>query len=324
MNEQSFRRYAIWFVTAALLAGCGGSQPPVGASGAVPLSSATTAHAKSAPWMLPEAKNEDLLYLASTDGTNILSYPQGKLVGSIDAGAQWTYLCSDQKGNVFFTEFRNSANNVVEYAHGGTTPIATLNSPGYPWSCSVDPVSGNLAVANYTAQGNVGNIAVFTKEQGTLTIYSDPAISSYTYCGYDASGDLFIDGVGGSKAYFAELPKGGNTFTNITLDHGWYGSDVIEWDGKYITLADALSHSIFRVQVSGSTGSVVSIVSLKGWHQGVMKESWLQNGTLIAQPGKHGDAGLWRYPRGGKPSNVFHGFAKGTTVEGITVSVAQK
>ena len=55
--------------------------------------------------------------------------------------------CSDANGNVWITNaFQDSyaGGTLVEYAHGGTAPIATLEDQGYfvPVACSVDPRTG--------------------------------------------------------------------------------------------------------------------------------------------------------------------------------------
>src|SRR5580700_2647739 len=56
-------------VAAAMLAGCGGSQPPIGAPGAALQSSAIgTQVDHGGSWMAPEAKSEDLLYVGNTQG----------------------------------------------------------------------------------------------------------------------------------------------------------------------------------------------------------------------------------------------------------------
>jgi hypothetical protein len=294
---------------AAISTGCGAPQPPIAGS----------------PGSRQEAnaKNMDLLYLASTDGGHILSYPEGKLVGSFEStkSLALSYLCSDAKGNVFLTKFKNGSPNVVEYDHGGTTPIARLHDPGYPWSCSVDPTSGNLAVATYDASGG-GNIAIFSNARGGPNIYRDPNISTYVYCAYDGQGDLFVDGVKGSKGVLAELPKGSASFIDLTVNHRYYGGSVVSWDGSYVTLADPLQRVILRLEVSGSTATVVGTTNLKDWRQGAFKEVWLLGDALITQPGRHADAGVWRYPAGGRPKRVFRTFEKGTGVDGVTVSVA--
>ena len=142
-----FARCAVTCCTAAaMLAGCGGSQPPIGAQGAMPQTSAIATHAeRGKSWMLPEAKNEDLIYaVGGCGGTCVLSYPKGKLVGEL-SGAYGDADCSDTKGNVFISE----ATEVAEFAHGGKTPIATYNvAYAPPFGCSVDPESGSLAVVN--------------------------------------------------------------------------------------------------------------------------------------------------------------------------------
>ena len=85
-----------------LLAGCGG----VAVS---PAAGTTAQFHETRSWMLPEAQREDLLYADTGDGSvhnlYVLSYPKGKLVGTIsepDAAYQQG-LCSDAKGDVFVT-----------------------------------------------------------------------------------------------------------------------------------------------------------------------------------------------------------------------------
>jgi hypothetical protein len=70
-----------------VLAGCGGSQPPVGAPGAMPQTSALATHADlGKSWMAPKAKSDDLLYIAAgpVDGrVYVYTYPKGRLVGTL-------------------------------------------------------------------------------------------------------------------------------------------------------------------------------------------------------------------------------------------------
>jgi hypothetical protein len=309
-------------VSVAILTGCGGSQPPVAQSGS---STQITAllHQSGRPRTLPNAKSTDLLYLASTAGGHILSYPDGKLVGSFEStqGLEWSNLCSDVTGNVFLTKFNRGSANVLEYEHGGTSPMARLHDPGYPWSCSVDPTSGNLAVATYSGNGG-GDIAIFPAAQGSPTIYRDPNISTYVYCAYDDRGNLFVDGSKGSKGVLAELPKGRASFTDLTVNHRYYGGSVVSWDGSHVTLADPIQRVIFRLQVSESTATVIGTTHLSDWRNGAFKEVWFLGNNLITQPARDGDAGVWQYPAGGSPTTVFRTFDKGTQVYGATVSVA--
>jgi hypothetical protein len=334
MKSLDFSRCALsGCVAVAMLTGCGAlplspskgqddTQPPITESGSPPQTTMLP-HQSARSWILPNAKSTDLLYLASTAGGHVISYPEGKLVGSFEStkDLEWSNLCSDATGNVFLTKFNYKSANVLEYAHGGTSPIAKLHDPGYPWSCSVDPTSGNLAVATYDGSGG-GNIAIFPNAQSSPNIYRDPNISTYVYCAYDGKGNLFVDGSKGSKGVLAELPKDSATFTDLTVNHRYYGGSVVSWDGSYVTLADPIQRVILRLEISGSTATVVGTTKLGDWRNGAFREVSFLSNSLITQPTRHGDTGIWRYPAGGKPTRVFRTFAKGTQVYGVTVSVA--
>ena len=131
----------------AVFAGCGGSQPPITAPGAMAQSRAVAQHAggagHNASWMLPEAKNEDLLYVTNYSVVTVYTYPQGKLVGTLRGFNSASGACVDAAGDVFVANFKPFA--VYEYAHGGTKRIATYKGVG-AYSCALDPVSGDLAV----------------------------------------------------------------------------------------------------------------------------------------------------------------------------------
>ncbi|HEX3370694.1 MAG TPA: hypothetical protein VHS56_14035, partial [Candidatus Cybelea sp.] len=90
--------------------------------------------------MRPEAKSDDLLYVASGEQISVYTYPGGRLVGNI--GGAVGALCSDAAGDVFVVGYE-----ILEYAHGVTQPIATLDDYyNNPHGCAVDPTTGNLAV----------------------------------------------------------------------------------------------------------------------------------------------------------------------------------
>ncbi len=88
----------------------------------------------------------------------IVSIPYTHLYGS----------CSDKFGNVFVTQHSTShAGNVIEFAHAGTSAIATLSDSGTATACSYDRTTGRIAVANaYDAQAPGGpgpDIAVYAR-----------------------------------------------------------------------------------------------------------------------------------------------------------------
>jgi hypothetical protein len=71
--------------------------------------------------MLPEAKNEDLAYIAADGASCVFSYRSGKALGTIKVGAQGA--CSDANGNVYLAAYKA----VYQLAHGGTAPMPVEN-----------------------------------------------------------------------------------------------------------------------------------------------------------------------------------------------------
>jgi hypothetical protein len=322
MEYLDFGHYArIGCVAAALLAGCGGSQPPTGAPGAMPQSRAIATRAnRGASWMLPEAKNTDLLYVATGDNVYILSYPHGKLIGSLNVSG--SNLCSDTNGNVFIP---TSGYVILEYAHGGLYPIQTLHGGDIPLGCAVDPASGNLAV---TQEGSgAGEVAIFPNAKEPATWYRDPEIDTYGLCGYDDRGNLFVDG-NGAGDYIAELPKGSSTFANYALDGSFDAFGGIQWDGRHITVTNPSTDQIYRLKFGKAAFKVIRTTQINGWQNSYSGhwpyvQTWLQRGSVIAQASKLAELGLWRYPAGGNARKILRPFKSGdVNIYGVTVSVA--
>ncbi len=76
-------------------------------------------------------KSGSLLYVSDTESGDVyvFNYPKGTPAGTITGLTDPGGECVDAKGNVFVTNTGGS--NVLEYAHGGTAPIATLKDPGF-------------------------------------------------------------------------------------------------------------------------------------------------------------------------------------------------
>ena len=314
MTSSRFSRHVLTAcAAAALLAGCGGSQPPMGALGAMMQSHRTAQQvARGKAWMLSGAKSSTLLYVGDNAGHVFLfSYPKGTLQGTLNVIAN--AMCSDKSGNVFMTQIVGSGSRIVEYAHGGTKQINALGDPGYAMGCAVDPVSGNLAVANFSSGSNAGSLLVYPGAQGKPIAYSNAAFYTYSYCGYDEDGNLYVDGFGGGPSYkfqFAELASGAETLSAISLsDSAASGSPgSVQWDGRYIALGIYGAKHIYRLAISGSVAEVVGIMKLRG-----VKEPayafWIQGSTLITATGVHPTSiGYWTYPHSGKAFKSIKGF----------------
>jgi hypothetical protein len=321
MKGLDFNRHALSICAAvALLAGCGGSQPPIGASGAMPQTFASAMHAeRGESWMLSGATSQDLLYVSAGGYSGqqgavlVLSFPKGDLVGTLTGFSVPSGECVDESGDVFVAD--GGADTIREYAHGGTTPIATLNDPGEPYGCSVDPTTGNLAVTNGS-----DSVAIYPSAQGTPTLYSDPSIYEYLFCAYDNHGNLFVDGT--TSDLIGELPKGGASFTNITFNGAIAGPSSMQWVGGKLVIVDdgapwRTPTPVDRVQISGSTGIVVGTTHLKSQYGGVAAyvQYWIQGHNIVGPERSNGDGhrflGFWGYPTGGKPIQTLRHFDSG-------------
>jgi hypothetical protein len=328
------------YATVAVLSGCAGAQPPIPQHSTFDQSTSSAAEFRhGASWMLPEAKDEDLLYVSDQGAGSVYvySYPAGHLVGTLTGFNAPAGECVDTSGNVFITNF--SGANIVEFAHGGTSPIATLNdSSAYPSGCSFDPKTRDLAVSNWGTYGGYahGNVAIYKDAQGAPQTYTDPSIDWYDYCTYDNKGNLFVDGyVLYSYFLVAELPRGKSALKNIAIANPGTYAGNIQWNGKYLVVADDRGFGsgqkgpqlIDQVKVSSSTGTVINTVKLfDSWYgnSGVSVQFWIVNGKMI-MPWAKGSGynpnylGVWRYPSGGKSIRSITGFQYAL---GVTVSLA--
>ncbi len=310
----------------ALLAGCSGAQSPQALPVAAAPGTAMPARAIRT-WMSPDAHRHDLLYVSDNSGfVYVFQYPNGKLVGTLGGFEGSSGLCADTKGDVFVTNTNGEV--VLEYAHGGTKPIATfLEFGAFPNGCAVDPMSGDLAVTNFATSPSQGpgNVAVYANAQGNPTYYTAKDFMEYLFGGYDAKGNLFIDGVnnGTTQSLFAELPKGGKSLKNLTVDQTIGFPGGIQWDGKYMAIEDDMKDTIYRVNFAGSAGTTAGTVHLSA-RSHLVVQFWLQGSTIVVpyggSPRNVKKIGLWKYPDGGKPAASFDGIGA-TELIGAAISV---
>jgi hypothetical protein len=314
-------------VAAATLAGCGDLPSDSAQAAANPQGRASEAHVnRRGSWMLPNARRGDLLYISDAKSADVYVYtlPGLKLSGTL---ADFTYPageCSDSRGNVWITD----ASRIVEYAHGGTTPISVLSDPNtYAANCSVDPSSGNLAVTNlFTVGSGQGSVAIYRGASGSPALYQDSSMYYVYFCGYSNVGNLYVDGMSSAGAFvFAELPKGSSTFTNITLNVPIAFPGSVQWDGHHMTTTpQAPTHNaIYRLEIAGSAGSVIGESRLKP-SSCVPAQTWIA-GAIVASSCLELSGGstidLWRYPNGGRPIESGSGSSQPA---GTTISLAPR
>lgn len=291
---------------AALLAGCGGSQPPVAASPML-TQRLVNREAKSAgqSWMKPDAVTRDLLYISDFRTVKVFTYPQGQPEGILRGFGDSVGECADNKANVFVVD--RGANEILEYAHGAITKRAVLHSLiNYPNGCSVDPTTGNLAVATRGYSSRGAALEVYRHARGTATLYRDSRFQHFDFCGYDSHGNLFADGETSSRAFvFAELAKGTKALKNVTLNQTILFPGQVQWDGANVAVGDAISPEIYEFTISGSSGDKVGTTHLgdNAYHP---QQFWIQRPTVIVpnlyevRHSFHSNVLFYNYPAGGR------------------------
>lgn len=258
------------------------------------------------------AKGRDLLYVSvgylPDRGVYVYAYPSLKPLGSLGGVSTPLGECVDAAGDVFIVDGYNY--DVLEYAHGGTSSIATIYAPNLiPNGCSVDPTSGKLAVSGVgpTTKHVTGIVYVYAHERRRgwrlPKIYGISTMNGGYFCGYDNTGNLYVDGISISREFgIVELPKGGDALTSVTLNQAIKQPGQVQWDGHDLAVGDAgVSPSvIYRFAVSGSSGTEVGSAILKGSVS--VGPFWIQRNKVIGLDGAsrttHG-VGLWPYPLGG-------------------------
>jgi len=321
-------------VAIALIAGCGGSRPPIGAPGVMPQSPAAGIAAGSTAAQLT---SQDLIYVSAATGArkvSVYSYATRKHQFSLSLDGSAYGECVDKKGNVFITTRGGPSVDtgiIYEFAHGAKEPIATLSDPGSPNACSVDSITGNLAVTNDADHNNPngnGDLVIYANGTGSPTVFTDSAIVSMLFCGYDPDGNLFVDGrsdVGTFRLF--EVPFASNNLSDVNVDANIKNKGAVQWDGQYLTVASFTvlpsPLMIYRLQVYGSEATVVGKTTIKSRQNRFDGPLWINGNTVIAPTGKHAaDVGFWAYPSGGKPTRQIKKVEP--IVQGVVVSLASQ
>jgi len=318
MRIRDFGSFALTVCAAVvMLAGCEGSQPPIGAPAAMLQASANATdagHGKS--WMLPEAKHEDLLYISDGDKVYVYSYPKQQLVGTLKGFNEAEGLCVDNAGDVWIgNSAPDETLSLIEYTHGGTKPSKTLIDPSegsasFVSACSVDPATGNLAAINWGEGGvsNPGNIAIFPNASGSPKVYA--SYDMYPFgAGYDNNSDLFVDSTqygSGSGCALYELHAGKQRF-NILRLRDVYSCGGVQWDGKFITVGDSDQDVIYEFAVHGRHLRKVASTSLGGADD--VAQFWIQGANVIGPNNLSTTAMIWKYPAGGSPVETITGLS---------------
>jgi hypothetical protein len=316
-------------VAAAMLAGCGASQPPIGAPGATPQSPViATRAAHGGSWMLPEAKSEDLLYIVDqrANRVSMYSYPGLNHVGGLGGFRMPAGDCADKSGNVWVVS--KASDYVVEYAHAGAKPITelSLGKPGsiYPTSCAVDPVPGNLVVTSFD-----GGAFIFHSARGSPKRFFPMSIVGL-YPAYDNVGNLYIDGfiyfdVYDTRAALSELAMGSKGFERLWFRPG-VGLDFLlavglQWTAGRMAMVNGIWRNkepadLYQVQQEGNAVRIFGTKSLA--IRGTVGQFCIARQTIFMpfyfDKSLAGGVALYHYPSGGEPIAKIGGLGQPVAV----------
>ncbi len=224
--------------------------------------------------MEPEAKNQDLLYVSDeqTCDVYVFSYREGNLVGTLTSGIGFNAPggeCVDKRGDIFITN--GNATHILEFAHGGTTPIQRLkDARGGPLGCAVDPKTGDLAVTNWLSRDRkrmyAGSVVIYKGATGSIQrAYTAPGFDAYYWPGYDSKGDLFVDGLTASNTFVSAVrPEGATSFSSLTLNRSISYPGGVQSNNGQLAIADAYGGVIYQFQIAGTKGTWTGTTTLNG------------------------------------------------------------
>ncbi len=323
-----YSRFFFIFAVALALGACNanGVGTPFGTSPAQPNGAANLTGPTNGEkaWMSGDAETHDLLYVSNRKDGSVYAYtyPQGRLKGWL-LNLHASGLCSDRNGDVFIP----AGNEIREYAHGGTRPIAVLRNPlgGSTQFCAVDPATGNLAVSGGTERDY--GVAIYTQAQGTPRIYG-ARNDTYWSCTYDGQGNLFIEAAAGKlgeTANLLELPKSAARLQEIAWNQKRAPRlGAIQWDGKYLAVESGSGPTtILRYVVRGRQATLVAQIALAGAQRPL--QFWIHD-THVVVPNQglynsHAAITLHSYPGGGAATQSIEDAAQ---PQAATVSPARQ
>lgn len=212
-------------------------------------------------------------------------------------------LCTDPSSDLYVVDAGRQ--EIFVYAPGQLLPFYIYDDFGQtPNGCAFDPTTGNLAVTNKA------NLTIFPPASAMPLTYTSPQIGSYSYADYDKSGNLYLDGVKTAGGFaLAELPAGAKQLTyikTVNLVKGTrHRAAGIVWDGQDLAVADYASKVLYRIAVSGSTGTIIDTWHLAHWRTSYVPVFVVAGKRLIFPHA--GEVQFFSYPPEGHIKNGFLG-----------------
>lgn len=241
-----------------------------------------------------------LLYVSEYAADRILmySYPGLKPLGEIDHVHRPTGMCVDARTQDVWVVESAFANRVVEFAHGGTSPIKTLHlgKALFPDACAVDPNGGTLAVVSTVDGDDPGEVDVFASGSRAPAVYQIRRMFLYAFATYDDSDNLFVDGADDGFR-LAELASGASALKIVpTSLPRIRNPGNVAFDGTGLAIGDEKRGVVYRLW-----GTQVGKTVLRGTC--FVQQFFIDANRVVAPNicGSKGEIAIYDYPAGGAP-----------------------
>jgi hypothetical protein len=262
----------------------------------------------------PSTTSARLLYVSDVEGSvvDVYSVPSLKFVSKLKGFFQPQGECTNAAGDVWITD--TAYQQIFEYAPGAAKPMATLGDYlGYPASCAVNPVNGDLAVTNEFANSGSAQVLIFKNASGTPQAFRDKDQETNDFAVYDDAGNLYVTGETTKRTYLLSwLRAGAKTLQTMKVSGATiHQAGVALWNDGNLILGDqscngAKTSCLYVATVSGATADVQSTIALRDSCdvvQVALYDGALYGGNSECAKHKTSIDG-WSYPGGERESAV--------------------
>ena len=262
---------------------------------------------------------EKPLFFASNVGPNkiyIFGLPDMTLKDTVGGLHSPEGECADTHGDVYVA---NGAHYVYEYSRRGKRLNTYDDSYGYPWSCAVDPATGNLAVTNFDGKkDSAGEVLVYSSPSSPPTMLSNPSQKYYLYAGYGPNSSLWVDGKTSTGSFILSSCNLSSCSTIPITGGTIYYPGTVQWDsirGNWVVFDDLCGEvsatCSYPVSEGGSLGQQTKYLTYHGgsvcMHEaaiGGKLNTYVVGSDRGACDGSFTPTfNRWAYPAGGQPTN---------------------
>jgi len=229
----------------------------------------------------------------------------GKQLAQLTGFSEPQGLATDAKGNLYVADTLNS--RIQIYAPPYTKKPKTLSDPGqYPCGVSVLNNGEFVAVTNIISTSyGAGSVTIYKKNKAGKAISSSSFAKVY-FAGFDANGDLYIDGSNSSgDVVVGEIAKAtttGKKIVTLTTRNliEFPGGIEVTIKGK-IAIDDQEAASVYTYNApkKGSLGSPVNTTALTGSGDPVTFAFTSTNKDLWTADALNVELLEFAYPKGG-------------------------